>query len=167
MTTKYPHIFSEKSFQKKTWKLTWHWKQPFEDVSPAKWVSWRIMYWNTLVPTLYLIPRAWLLLWFPMETSSNHNVSSLLITWSISLGIQSHSQVMIRVSNHLRNAYYLGSSTIRKGWLDRQGMEQVVVVLFSIDVLIIIIGHLGSSGHLRAIFHSVSSNDTRQKSMYL
>lgn len=72
---------------------------------------------------------------------------------------------MIRVSNHLRNAYYLGSSTIRKGRLDRQGMQQVVVVLFSNDVLMF--GHLGSSGHLRAIFHSVSSNDIRQKSMYL
>lgn len=149
MTTKYPHFLRE-ICPKKTWKLTWHWKQPCEDVSPAKWVSWRIMYWNTLVPTLYLIPRAWLLLWFPMETSSNHNVSSLLITWSISLGIQSHSQVMIRVSNHLRNAYYLGSSPIRKRWLDRQGMQQVVVVLFSNDVFTF--GHLGSSGHLRAIF---------------
>lgn len=164
MTTKYPHFLRE-ICPKKTWKLTWHWKQPCEDVSPAKWVSWRIMYWNTLVPTLYLILRAWLLLWFPMETSSNHNVSSLLITWSISLGIQSHSQVMIRVSNHLRNAYYLGSSPIRKRWLDRQGMQQVVVVLFSNDVFTF--GHLGSSGHLRAIFHSVSSNDILQKSMYL
>ena len=28
-----------------------------------------------------------------------------------SLGIQSYSQLMIRVSNHLRNAYYLGSIT--------------------------------------------------------
>ena len=125
-------IFWEKAFQKKTWKLTWHWKQPF-----ARCISCQVSFMEDNV-----------LKYIGAHTLSN---SSGLVAALVSYGNIVKSQCfivvdhlvniprMIRVSNHLQNAYYLGSSTIRKGWLDRQGMQQVVVVLFSNDVLILVI----------------------------